>query len=121
MGTLGNSGGAGFGWDDQTVYKIGVSYEYSKNLTLRAGWNHGDVPFKGTETAFNILAPAVVTDHVTLGGTWTLANKAEVTVAYMHAFEGEVTSGGVAAAGSNTINVLRMYQNSLGVSYGMKF
>lgn len=121
VNTLGNSNGAGFGWDDQNVYKIGASYEYSKHLTLRAGWNHGDVPFPGTETAFNILAPAVVTDHVTLGGTWTLDNKAEVTVAYMHAFEGEVTTGTTLAAGSGTANRLRMYQNSLGISYGMKY
>jgi long-chain fatty acid transport protein len=120
MGTLGNSGGAGFGWNDQIVYKIGLSYEHSKDLTLRAGWNHGDVPFNSTETAFNILAPAVVEDHVTLGATWTLANKAEVTVAYMHAFEGSMSSGGV-AAGSGTVNNLKMYQDSLGVSYGMKF
>ena len=112
-GALGANNGAGFGWQNQTVYKLGVSYEVDKSLTLRAGWNHGDAPYNGSETQFNILAPAVVEDHVTLGGTWTLANKGEVSVAYMHAFAGEV-------AGTNTIKN-RMYQNSLGVSYGMKF
>ena len=112
-GLLGTNNGSGFGWTDQTVFKLGVSYDYSNSVTLRAGWNSSDAPYDNGQTQFNILAPAVVEDHVTLGGTWKLGNKSELTVAYMHAFAGEV-------AGGNTIKN-RMYQNSLGVSYGVKF
>lgn len=34
---IGSSNGAGFGWRDVTVYKLGASYDYSKSLTLRGG------------------------------------------------------------------------------------
>lgn len=127
---LGDDNGSGFGWDDQTVFKLGMSYEYSKDLTLRAGYNHAKSPVKGDQTFFNILAPATVEDHLTLGGTWKLQNNAELTVSYMHAFNKQITG---AQPGSSTEALsalgypaashvdLKMNQDSLGVAYGMKF
>jgi long-chain fatty acid transport protein len=119
---LGNSNGLGFGWTNVDVVKLGVEYKYNDALTLRAGINHGDNPIKSGETTFNIIAPGTVTDHYTLGATYAVAKNAEVTIAYMHAQEKSV-SGPTnpyfnAVGGTETI---KMYQNSLGVAYGMKF
>lgn len=120
---LGTSGGSGFGWRDMTVYKLGVSYELSKDITLRAGVSTNRQPIPARETFFNILAPGVVENHLTLGGTWTLANKNELTVGYMHAFKKTVNgSGSVAATGMGPGEAnLHMSQDSLGVGYGIKF
>ena len=121
--TLGQTGGAGFGWTDMTAYKLGVSYEHSKDLTLRAGLSTNRQPVKTSQTFFNILAPGVVENHLTLGGTWTLANKNELTVGYMHAFKKNVNgSGSIPAAGygGGEANV-HMSQDSLGLAYGIKF
>ncbi|MEJ5211386.1 MAG: outer membrane protein transport protein [Burkholderiales bacterium] len=115
-GLLGDSNGRGFGWEDITVYKLGVSYDVNKNLTLRAGYSTTDEPYAGTETFFNMLAPGVVTDHLTLGATYRLANGGELSFAYMHAFKNTVTGTGPSTGISN-----RMYQDSFGVAYGMKF
>ncbi len=87
---LGGSAGPGFGWDDANVWKLGAEYQYSSQWTFRAGYNHTDNPISSGdmgEVAFNILAPAVIKDHGTLGLTYTLASGGEVTVAYMHAFK----------------------------------
>ena len=121
--TLGTSGGSGFGWRDMTAYKLGVSYELSKDMTLRAGVSTNRQPIPARETFFNILAPGVVENHLTLGGTWTLANKNELTVGYMHAFKKTVNgSGSVAAAGMGAGEAnLHMSQDSLGLAYGIKF
>jgi len=119
---LGTSGGAGFGWKDMTVYKLGFDYKYDDTLVLRAGWNHGAQPIAASETLFNLLAPGVVEDHLTLGATWTLANKAELTVAYMHAFEKTVNGSNSIPAGFGGGEAnLTMSQDSLGVAYGWKF
>jgi long-chain fatty acid transport protein len=115
MAQLGANNGPGFGWDDMTVYKLGVSYELSQNLTLRAGYNHGKQPIPSSETFFNILAPGVVENHLTLGATWTLANKDEISVSYMHAFESKVKG-----SGPTTGIDLKMNQNALGIAYGWK-
>ncbi len=118
---LGADGGAGFGWRDTTVYKLGASYRYSDQLTLRGGWNYNRQPIPQQETLFNILAPGVVEHHVTLGATWTLANKSELTVGYMHAFEKKVQGANSvpAAFGGGNAN-LKMYQDSIGIAYGWK-
>lgn len=119
---LGNNDGAGFGWKDQTVYKIGVIHQYSSNLALRAGFNYAQMPITDKNTYFNILAPATVEQHLTLGATWTLANKSELTVGYMHAFSKELK--GVSGGNGNTVTGypvdLKMDQNSLGIAYGWK-
>jgi long-chain fatty acid transport protein len=133
---LGGDNGSGFGWTNQTVYKLGMSYEYAPNLTLRAGYNHAKAPIGSTQTFFNILAPATVEDHLTLGATWTLADKSELSLSYMHAFENKVTgvatgNGGCAAPTVAGCPVqaftvghpvdLKMHQNAIGIAYGMKF
>jgi long-chain fatty acid transport protein len=116
---LGGSSGPGFGWDDITVYKLGVDYQLRPNLLLRAGWNHGEQPIPSSQTTFNVLAPGVVKDHLTLGATWTLQNSSELTLAYMHAFENTVNAG---SAPPNLSGYdLTMYQDSFGVAYGWKF
>ena len=120
---LGQTGGAGFGWGDMTVYKLGVNYEHSKDLTLRAGLSTNSQPIPSNQTFFNILAPGVVENHLTLGGTWTLANKDELTVSYMHAFKKTVNGTNsipMAPYGGGEAN-LRMSQDSLGIAYGIKF
>ena len=98
-----------------TIFKLGATYEVSNALTLRAGYSKGRQPIPSDQTMFNILAPAVIEDHLTLGATWILANKSELSLGYMHAFKKTVTGTG-ATAGFNS----QMYQDSLGVAYGWK-
>jgi long-chain fatty acid transport protein len=116
---LGLDNGPGFGWRDVTVVKLGASYAYNDSLTVRAGYNHSTQPIRNSETLFNILAPGVVQDHVTLGATYFLPNKSELSFAYMHAFEENVNGSGSipAAFGGGEAN-LKMYQDSLGIAYG---
>ena len=116
---LGSDNGPGFGWRDVTVVKLGASYAYNDSLTVRAGYNHSTQPIRSSETLFNILAPGVVQDHVTLGATYELPNKSELSFAYMHAFEENVNGSGSIPAGfgSGEAN-LKMYQDSLGIAYG---
>ncbi len=119
---LGTDNGGGFGWRDMTVYKLGVSYDVSKNLTLRAGYSTADQPIPSSETLFNILAPGVVEDHITLGATWRLQNGGELSLAYMHAFKKTVNGSGSIPSGFGGGEAnLSMYQDSFGVAYGMKF
>ena len=113
---LGSSNGSGFGWQDVDVWKLGAAYQYNKQWTLRAGYNHGDNPIQARDVTFNILAPGVVKDHATLGVTYMTNSGDELTVSYMHAFENSV-SGTSLFGGTDTI---KMYQNSIGVAYAWK-
>lgn len=116
---LGRDGGLGFGWENQTVYKLGLSYDMSDKLVLRTGWNYGKSPIPSDNGAllFNIVAPATTQNHFTLGATYRTDPKTEWNFMYMHAFRytqyGPAYIGGTAEIG--------MSQNSLGITYGMKF
>ncbi len=119
-GVLGASNGRGFGWDDVTVYKLGMDYQLNNNLIVRAGYSNGNQPIGSDDTAFNLIAPAVIEEHVTLGATWTLANNAELSAYYMHAFENEV-KGNTNTPGTSGAADIKMDQDALGVAYGWKF
>ena len=117
---LGSDNGAGFGWRDVTTTKLGASYAFSDALTIRAGYNHSTQPIRQTDTLFNILAPGIIQDHVTLGATWVLANKSELSLSYIHAFEETVNGSNSippSGFGGGEAN-LKMYQDSLGIAYG---
>ena len=116
---LGSDNGPGFGWHDTTSPKVGLDYQVNSALTLRAGYNHSGVPFDNTQTFFNLLAPAVVQNHVTFGATWSLHDGKEINLNYLHAFGGTVNgeSSIPPSAGGGNAN-LKMYQNSVGVSFG---
>ena len=124
---LGGSAGAGFGWQNVNVWKIGIDYQWSQALTLRAGYGHSDNPIRSQDVTPNILAPGVVQDHLTLGLTYAFGKQHEITAAYMHAFENSVSgqslfvplSGGLLPAG--TTETIKMYQNSFGLAYSYKF
>jgi long-chain fatty acid transport protein len=114
---LGGNSGAGFGWQDVNIWKLGMEYQLSSQWTLRAGYNHTDDPITSANTTFNILAPGVVADHATLGFTYMLGGGGELSMAYMHAFKNSVSGHDPFFGGTDTIS---MYQDSIGISYGMK-
>ena len=121
---LGGAGGAGFGWRDVDVWKLGVQYRHSPSLTLRAGYNVSDNPITPADVTFNILAPGVMRHHVTGGGTLALDRDSAVTVAAMYAFGNEVTGASFFdnfGAGLQLQEKIRMYEWSLGVQYSRRF
>ena len=111
---LGEDEGLGFGWSDQTVWKLGAAYEFNNQWTFRAGWNYGKSPIDETngEVLFNIVAPAVVQNHLALGATYQASKKLEWTLSYVHAFEYEQT--GPTLIGDT--GSIQMYQDSVGVN-----
>jgi long-chain fatty acid transport protein len=121
---LGADNGPGFGWDDANVWKLGAEYKYNNQWTFRVGYNHTDNPISGSdlgEVTLNILAPAVIKDHGTLGFTYTLASGGELTVAYMHAFKNSVSGPDpFPFDATNGPDTIKMHQDSIGIAYGMK-
>ena len=121
-GTLGCDSCRGFGWDSVNVFKLGAEYQYNPNLILRAGYNHTDNPIQDRDVTFNMIAPGVVKDHVTLGFSYNLSKDSELTMAYMHAFKNSVSAPSLFNGwlGDNATDKIQMYQNSLGIAYSMK-
>jgi long-chain fatty acid transport protein len=88
---LGGNNGVGFGWDDMTIFKLGWQWRVSDTFSVRAGYSHGEQPIPDSETLFNILAPAVMEDHFTLGFTMIPSKGHELNFAAMYAPRESVT------------------------------
>ncbi len=113
---LGADNGAGFGWKNMMVYKFGLSHDTGKGIKLRAGYSHNSQQIPNDQTFFNIMSPATVQDHVALGATWTLADKSEISVAYMHAFKNTIIGANSIPQGGNAN--ISLSEDSLGIAYG---
>jgi long-chain fatty acid transport protein len=120
-GCLGGSNGAGFGWQDMTIYKLGYQWQSNKDWTWRVGYSQGDQPVPESEVLFNILAPAVIEQHVTFGFTNQMDKSKEFNFSFMYALEDSVKGANAfAAPGTQTIE-LKMKQYEVGASLGWKF
>ncbi len=83
-GCLGGSDGAGFGWEDMQILKLGYQWQAGK-MIWRVGYSTTDQPIPSSEVVFNILAPGVVEDHFTFGFTRELDKKSSINFAAMYA------------------------------------
>ncbi|VAX27476.1 putative facilitator of salicylate uptake [hydrothermal vent metagenome] len=118
---LGNDNGAGFGWEDMTVYKFGLQWQSSRDWTWRAGYSIGDQPIPGSEVLFNILAPGVIKQHATLGFTKAFDNNRELSASLMRAFSNSISGPNPMEVPGQQDIELEMNQWELSVGYSWKF
>jgi long-chain fatty acid transport protein len=126
---MGADNGPGFGWKDVGIVKFGLQWGYSSDLTLRAGYNRGQNPISANDVSFNILAPGVVTDHLTLGFTKKIDSVSEFSGMFMYARKNSVSGmsmfNGQAFSAMNLggpiAESISMNQKSIGLQYSRKF
>lgn len=115
---LGSDNASGFGWRDMTVFKFGLQYAGGGGWTWRAGYSYGKQPIPSTEVLFNILAPGVMEQHITLGLTKELNKGKEVSLALMFAPNKKVSGPNPLEAPNQQTIVLEMNQWEVDVSFG---
>lgn len=119
---LGSDEGAGFGWNNQNIYKLGLAWHANARTLLRAGYSYGTPVIPRSQTLFNALGPSLDQKHLTLGITLGVAQGWELTGAASKALRnsvrGEDSISGIAGGGEVDIK-LRTY--SLNISVGRSF
>ncbi|MFC2119678.1 OmpP1/FadL family transporter [Bacteroidota bacterium] len=115
---LGDPEGWGFGWEDMTIIKFGLMYKLQQNWVLYGGYSYGQQPIPESEVLFNILAPAVVESHITLGVSKAINKSNEIMVAFMYAPEGSVTGPNPLEAPNQQTIELKMNQFQIDIGYG---
>ncbi len=118
---MGREDGPGFGWEDMTVFKIGAQLTPLPGSTLRAGFSTGKQPIPDSEVMFNILAPAVVEQHVTVGITQKVLPMVEVNASLMRAFSNTVSGPNpLEVPGRQTIDItMDQWEGEVGVSISL--
>jgi len=118
-GTLfGTSNGPGFGWHDVDIVSLGVEWRATKDLTLRAGYSHNTDPIRSADALLNILAPGVVTDHISAGASYALNKNSSLDFAAVYAPEHSVTGSDPVGPPGSTIKIhLSEFEATLGWTY----
>jgi long-chain fatty acid transport protein len=107
------------GWNDQTVYALGIDYKVNSTVSLRAGYNYAEAPFGAAEVSHNLLLPAIVETHYTVGGDVKLNNHWELAFHYMY-----VPESTLKAPATDTMlpgAEISLSERSAGVNIGYRF
>ncbi|WP_084607705.1 OmpP1/FadL family transporter [Sphingomonas jaspsi] len=119
---LGQKGGPGFGWRDINVYKVGAVWDVNDRLTLRAGYGRSGNPVPKGETLFNILAPGIVQDHLTIGVTHKVSDRVELSAHALRAFRNSQEGrGSIPASFGGGEADISLAETSFGLGLGLKF
>ena len=115
-------GGSSFpmdpGWDDQIIYAIGFAYKLNKNFNLRAGFNYSESPIDEKNAANNLVLPAIVETHYTIGADYRLNEHWDIGFHYMYVPENTIT----ASNGSSMPGVkISLSEQSFGMNLGYNF
>lgn len=116
----GNDEGMGFGWKDMTVYKLGLIYDVSPDLVLRAGYNYGKTPVRNDQLVFSSLAPGIVERHYSVGFTQKIKGEMEWELSGMYMYVANNTQEGCGQAVVGCVS-FSMHQHVLGLGFGVQY
>lgn len=103
-----------FGWEDQTVYAIGVKKEMGP-MAVSVGYNYGKSPIGPEDVNSNLGSTAIVEHHLSFGLTRKFSSKVSGSFAYTHAFENDMT------ASVGPANTIKINQNQYNVNISYAF
>jgi long-chain fatty acid transport protein len=75
---FGGKNGASLGWEDITVYKMGVRWGINDDWSVRAGLALTDQPIKNPQTSNNLMTQYLAEAHYTLGLSVAVNDHAEL-------------------------------------------
>jgi len=116
-----------FGWEDQTVYALGIVYGATPDLDISVGYNHGEAPIDEADVFNNLVFPAVVETHYTLGADYKLGSHWGVGLTYMKAKSAELTGKGdiplpmTGTFGTDSNTKISLEEDSYGVQLSYRF
>jgi len=79
-------------WEDQTVYQVGGAYQFTRALTLRAGFNYAANPVP--DEFLNALFPAIAENHLTGGFGYRFDDTQSIDFSVVKVFENSATNPG---------------------------
>lgn len=114
--------GQGFGWNNQSVVRLGLAWTPLRCLTLRGGYNYGTQVIPASEMLLAPLTGAVIKHHATLGLTFTTCI-GELSAYYAHGFRRSAHNVGSLQPSSDPGDSvsLRNEQNDVGIAWGTCF
>lgn len=90
-------------WDNQIVVSLGLAYKFNDALTGRVGYNYGKNPIPDANV--NLLWPAIVEDHYTVGFGYVFSKQSEFNFALSYVPEVSVTGTNFQPGGNGGVTI----------------
>ena len=117
---LGAPNSVGFGWSNVSAYKVGAEWRGMEGWTWRLGFAHNNNPIGPEDVTFNILAPGVVTNHITGGFEKEFSKRHSLEFGIMYAPDHSVSGIEVTPLGPNPGHMVELDMNQLEFTIGWK-
>lgn len=115
-----NSSGAmpwNMNWDEQYVFKVGLEYDLTEKVKLRAGYNYGKNPLDSSRAFENIAFPAIAEHHITAGTGIMLSKSTALNIGFMYAPKISLDTGNSAQYIDSATTKMSQYSIDIGLSY----
>jgi len=80
----------GLGWQSVFAVAIGGQYQATDRLTIRAGYLYNTNPIRSVTTLFNIQAPGIIQNTLSLGASYQVTENVTASLAWMHGFRNDI-------------------------------
>ncbi|WP_166145908.1 OmpP1/FadL family transporter [Methylosinus sp. RM1] len=118
---FGLSNGPGFGWSDVDAVKFGAEWRATPDWTFRIGYAHNNNPIQPRDVTINILAPGVVTDHLSGGLSYRVTPNATIDLAAIVSPRHSVSGIEVTPAGPNPLRTITIYLSEFEITGGWTY
>lgn len=116
IGAVGGENGAGFGWDDVKIIKVGMQYDVNNNHRVRLGYSGGNSPIGPEDVLFNMLAPAVTQEHYSVGYSTSFKKGYTLDVSFVRTVRNAVRGSNPNIAGDEVEIAMDQNQLDIGLS-----
>lgn len=113
--------GPGFGWSDVDAFKFGAEWRATPDWTFRVGYSHNNNPIQSRDVTINILAPGVVTDHISGGLSYRVTPNSTVDLAAVVSPRHSVSGIEITPAGPNPFRTITIYLSEFEVTAGWTY
>lgn len=120
-GLFGGANGAGFGWDDMNIFKVGLEFRATQDLTLRAGYSHNNQVLNSRDVMLNILAPAVSQNHFTGGFMYRMSPNMDLEFAAMYSPREHVVGTELGNGFGNAAHTVDISMAQVEITAGFKY
>lgn len=115
---LGADNGPGFGWDDMTVVRLAAIHQTSARLTLRGGISYATDFTEDNEVLFNVLAPATIQWHLSVGASYKVTDNWGITGSYTRALHAAKAGANLSPGLGNPVRIeMDQHEFAIGATY----
>ena len=118
---FGANKGPGFGWSDVDAISFGAAWHVAPDWTLRAGYAHNGNPVGSEDVTLNILAPGIVTDHISAGFSHDFGAHSSLDMTFMYVPENTVSGIEVTPFGPNPGRTIKLSMSQFDFTIGYRY